>query len=226
MRRKAIAIFLVSLSFFRVNLPVVACCEGSPPGNPDCYKCEDGVWVLEDWAECGQYSDCKGECHGGCYLCTCADDDSKCASDECCDGTCCEEGKICCPDGSCALPCEQKELHNCMASAINSICTECYMLPWYCDDTTRAIVSGNHSIDCWNGCPGDCHPVDKIHCYTIYKCANDVDYLALCEWITVGPEEEWEWKCVGNLLGLTCYECVQDPTDEGEKIYASSEECN
>lgn len=63
MRRKPIAIFLISLSFFGVNLPAIACCEGSPPG--ECYVCEDGVWV--------QYGDCWDGCPTcyGCVSCNC-----------------------------------------------------------------------------------------------------------------------------------------------------------
>jgi len=70
MRRKAIPIFLLSiLLLFRLNLPVVACCEGSPPGDPSCYQCQGGVWVLKPSANCGTNSDCSA-CYG-CVSCNC-----------------------------------------------------------------------------------------------------------------------------------------------------------
>ncbi len=52
---------------------------------PNC-KCE-----LPYGSECGEDDPCPGECHTcvGSEVCLCEDDDSKCASDECClDGTC------------------------------------------------------------------------------------------------------------------------------------------
>ncbi len=58
-----------------------------------CYECIDCGCVLKDWAECGQHSDCTGECHGGCYTCTCLDDSSKCNAANCeeCNNGICED---------------------------------------------------------------------------------------------------------------------------------------
>jgi len=134
MKIKSIVILLACLLLLSgLTVPATACCEGDPPGEPSCYVCEDGAWVLEDGADCGVDSDCgppgcwncvncqceyqcndcqvcwAGSCvlrygaecavdldceYGGegcesCVDCICEDDDSKCASDECCDdGTC------------------------------------------------------------------------------------------------------------------------------------------
>lgn len=92
MRKKNIAIFLLSvISLFRLNVPAIACCEGSPPGDPSCYECRDGVWKLKAGAECGQTLDCTfgGEGCEICVDCMCQDDDSLCEADECCiDGMC------------------------------------------------------------------------------------------------------------------------------------------
>lgn len=97
MKRKAIPVLLVCvLLLLRLNLPAIGCCEGSPPGDPHCYNCEDGVWVLIDGAECGQTLDCTfgGEGCEICVDCMCEDDDTLCEPDECCiDGRCI--GPIC-----------------------------------------------------------------------------------------------------------------------------------
>jgi len=68
-----------------VTIPVKACCEGDPPGNPACYECRDGAWVLKAGAECGKDSDCPGKCHI-CVSCLCVNDDSKCNTNQCCIG--------------------------------------------------------------------------------------------------------------------------------------------
>lgn len=134
MKIKSIVILLACLLLLSgLTLTAKACCEGDPPGNPTCYECDEGVgvWVLKDWAECGQHSNCTGECHGGCYLCTCSDDPSKCTrpchtcsggnciddqskcTGEChtCSGGYCEDedskcaSDKCCDDGTCIKKC-------------------------------------------------------------------------------------------------------------------------
>ena len=227
------------------------CCDCDPPCL-GCAVCQGGICVASDYfcyyfssiceecimksetegecmcfKECCEDSDCTGECHNGCGAdCKCIDDDTKCDSGEtCCEGNCCEEGEICCDDGSCASPCHQSEHYLCTSSEYPK-CVYCYMLPWKCDDDYKAIPSGNLQYTCGGGCPGDCHYVDDVLCRTNYKCANFIDYLAHCEFWAVGPEEEWEWICVADLLGFTCYECVQDALDPGEEDYGSSKKCN
>jgi len=87
MRMKYLAGLMVVL-LFCITVPARACCEGDPPGNPACYECKDGVWVLKASAECGRDSDCPGICHI-CVNCLCVNDDSKCNTNQCCiDGNC------------------------------------------------------------------------------------------------------------------------------------------
>jgi len=155
MRRKAIAIFLISLSFFTVNLPAIGCCEGSPPGDPHCYNCEDGVWVLIDGAECGQTLDCTfgGEGCEICVDCMCQDDDSLCDADECCiDGIC--WGPIC---GGC--------------TDVSGTVWECYH-PWgapkgYPCWFTRCIFLWMVSATCTYEGPD--WPCKKTNCNTAYS---------------------------------------------------------
>ena len=107
MTKKWIAVLLTCLLLFGLSIPAIACCEGEPPGNPDCYKCEDGAWVLKDWAECGTDSHCTGDCHGDCVDCECEDDDTECTGcDVCEDGECvwdCPQDYSCC-DTTCYDP--------------------------------------------------------------------------------------------------------------------------
>jgi len=71
MRMKYPVVLLITLLLFRLSGLAIACCEGDPPGNPDCYTCEDGVWVLKDWADCGQDSDCGDPACWDCVDCDC-----------------------------------------------------------------------------------------------------------------------------------------------------------
>jgi len=88
MRKKNIAIFLIFVSFFGVNLPAIACCEGSPQGDPSCYECRDGVWKLKSSAACGKDSHCGA--NKKCLGCRCFTEcawDSQCEQCEVCYGT-------------------------------------------------------------------------------------------------------------------------------------------
>lgn len=109
MRLKCIIVMLILLFLFRLNMLVYACCEGDPPGNPSCYKCEDGRWVLADYAQCGANSDCTGQCHSGCSNCLCQIDPSKCSGCKRCmtfSGSCQDDDTKCsgcqiCQNGVC-----------------------------------------------------------------------------------------------------------------------------
>lgn len=130
MKIKSIVILLACLLLLSgLTLTAKACCEGDPPGNPTCYECEEGVWVLKDWAECGQHSDCTGECHGGCYLCTCSDDPSKCTGEchnGCSGGSCVNDDTKCnatnceeCVNGSCESKCDPSTESCCDGTCFN-----------------------------------------------------------------------------------------------------------
>jgi len=72
MKIKSIVILLPFLLLLSgITVPATACCEGDPPGDPDCYVCEDGAWVLEDGAECGVDSDCGPPGCWNCVNCQC-----------------------------------------------------------------------------------------------------------------------------------------------------------
>jgi hypothetical protein len=154
MRRQNIAIFVISLSFLRVNLPAVACCEGLPPGDPSCYECEDGKWVLRDWAECGQTLDCTfgGEGCEICVECMCEDDDTLCEPYECC------------IDGSCIAP----MCGGC--TYVDDYVWECFHWPWDPDgapcSTTACILLIMDSATCTNKGPD--WPCKKKNCDTDY----------------------------------------------------------
>ena len=103
-------------------------------------------------------------------------------------------------------------------------CVSCYNTPFRCNNTDKVVYTGNPSYSCEYGCPGDCHDADDVFCFTVYKCADDIDYLALCDTVQVAPGE-WAWKCVGPFA-WDCYECVRDPTDPGKEHYLSNAKCN
>lgn len=98
MRTKHLAGLMVVLLFW-VTVPARACCEGDPPGNPACYECRDGAWVLKSGAECGGDLDCEygGEGCEVCRDCLCKDDDSKCNAANCetCVGGVCTSPTTC-----------------------------------------------------------------------------------------------------------------------------------
>lgn len=54
-----------------LTVPAIACCEGEPPGDPFCFTCEDGVWVLKDWADCGRAATCGDPSCYECVSCIC-----------------------------------------------------------------------------------------------------------------------------------------------------------
>ena len=145
MRMKWFFVLPIAWLLFSLCVPVVATCEGDPPGTPFCYKCEDGAWVLQSYAQCGQDSDCTGECHDGCPppTCVCEIDASKCI------GTCksCLAFSGVCYDDPAECPGEC------------DWCTdgECEDVDGYCDDCET----------CLNGsCDPDCDPAEQ-------ECCND-----------------------------------------------------
>jgi len=218
--------FVISLIIF-ITSPVSAweCgeCEYWDAGAQECL-CDDG-------ASCT-----KNGCPGECDECTCVCD-SQCCSDADCpncyscidcscqfdcagDESCCETGEICCDDGSCALPCDEEQINPC-AESMNDDCVSCYNLPYLCNNTNKYVYTGNQPYFCWSGCPGDCHEVEDIHCYTKYKCIDEPDYLAICDTVQVEPGV-YEWKCVAGAP-WNCYDCIRDPKDPGhEEPYESS----
>jgi len=215
-----------------------------PPPAPDCHTCTPTGWEYDCVA--GE-SCCDDTCCNTSTQKCCddigGDDDGYCCdpNDICCKGNCCNpilcevcnsvtgqcesicnpDTQVCC-DGVCTPKCEQVELNNCSTS-MSWDCFPCQNLPWLCNNADEVVYTGNHPYNCWSGCPGDCHEVNDVHCYTKYKCAVDsTDYLAICEW--VGPGD-FDYACVDHLIGWTCYECGRDPTDEGEKHYTTSRKC-
>ena len=121
MRKKYPVVLLMTRLLFRLSGLAIACCEGDPPGNPICYKCEDGVWVIAPYAQCGQDSDCTGECHSGCSSCLCQGDQSKCTL-EC--HTCWPFLGKCNDDNSkCPGECDYCENGECVD--LDGLCTGC-----------------------------------------------------------------------------------------------------
>jgi len=123
------------------------------------------------------------------------------------------------------MPCIQQEQNIC-TSIWDIKCVACYNLPWKCNNLPESVTTGNNPYVCHFGCPEDCERVDDVHCNTIYQCADNPDYLALCELVMVAPPFSWDWDCLANELGTTCYECIRDPLDPGIKNYEPSWNCD
>jgi hypothetical protein len=92
--KPVLLVYLVSVCSFALGVRACECVPGCSPSA--CEACEEGVCVYQcDSANCETCweGSCRGcEPYGECTSCqegTCQDDDSKCASDECCDGGTC-----------------------------------------------------------------------------------------------------------------------------------------
>lgn len=142
--------------------------------NPQCGNCEDCVD-----GQCVEYGNCWGGCPDcySCVDCYCEWDCSagqtccggSCCSNVCCNGVCCEEGKICCPDGSCAWPCADGEPTGECDTSHNEECVECLLLG-LCTDYTMREYYGSEVRYCTGGCPGDCYQQNAVECYVECEC--------------------------------------------------------
>jgi hypothetical protein len=236
MKTKWIFISLVFvLILCSLNGQLTACCIGSPPGDPDCYECSEGVWVLSHCANCGHDSDCTG-CYT-CSACICTDDDSKCSGClQCSGGTCIDDDSKCsgcrkCSGGTCVdddskcsacQKCSGGTCINCESDECckNGLCKKC------CKDSTKGTCEA-HNSDC--GCAhiswGDC--TDNIKewtlgaahfCYT--ECPEACDY-------TLTMKDCYAWQaCKNGALNIDsvcegtsycqwiylgyCQECIPD----------------
>jgi len=227
MRTKHLAGLMVVL-LFCITVPAIACCVNDPPGNPACYECKDGAWVLKSGALCGKDSDC-----GPCRYCgidptgVCVCYDVCVACQECVEGSCvsCTAlGKVCCPDGWCYPPCVQTNRNICNLNLSSDWpCIGCTVPPFnYCDDFTTRVYTGNKPPWCSGGCPLDCDWVNDVHCYTEYQCTVEEDFLALC---SVDPEGPLGVRCKPQLM-LSCPHCIRNLFDPGIQHYVTSKECH
>lgn len=192
MRMKYLVVLLITLLLFRLSGLAIACCEGDPPGNSYCYTCEDGVWVLETWATCGRDSDCTGECHGGCHMCTCSDNPSECTG-ECHDG---------CSDGSCV---DDDEECDCMCN--NGACVD------DCRDPKKCCYEREEGCH-WPDPPPDCpyDPSEPPGSYTLTSCEYECKHTEF-DICTIDPDEDMpiETPFGRGLLATYCNE--PDPED-------------
>lgn len=191
--------------------PVFACCPGSPPGDPSCYKCEGGVWVLKSWADCGNDDDCSG-CKT-CESCDCEDDDEACDSGEICEnGDCCVDfGGDCDTDDECCTGKCNPYSHTCVECEYNSDCGECewcedYLFWGYC----VSILPCPEYTHCDNHlCIADCEENGPACSYVnppIQSNCNNSDPTdrtcsvweagRTCRWVVVETLHYWTANCV------------------------------
>lgn len=223
MRMKWFFVLPIVLLLFSPCVPVVATCEGDPPGHPFCYECKDGVWVLRSFAQCGQDSDCTGECHDGCPPhCLCEIDASKCIGDcnSClpfagwcyddpreCPGECdscihgnCEDIDSDCDDcetclnGSCDPDCSPTQTC-CNDTCCNS--GNCCNNTTCCTNSNDVCCTDSGDYCCQHGetcCQGNCCEIGQI-------CCGD----GSCEWPC---DEEFDQSICSSEDDTPCTACV------------------
>jgi hypothetical protein len=235
MRTKCLVILLTSCLFFRFSMPVLACCEGNPPG--ECYTCQDGVWVPYGncWGGCDNcyscvncWCSCTSDCCGEwmCSTCqTCINCKCECRSTSpCCEDSDCPMCYKCGPDCECycASSCcfDLMCLQNCNA-CVNCECQyqcdpdKCETCVGWPDGECK-VCEGDTSKKC---CPDHtCAKPCELSYGDIATCAtsHDEDHeCALCE--LTGICTGWKKReYTGNVL-YTCVEpgcegeCVEDP---------------
>ena len=216
-------------------------------GCPDCHSCVN-CWCEDDCS--GGQTCCGGSCCDSAICKTCVngvcewdcslDNCEQCANGSCesyCDSNICEicdgtgwclvcggdPDQICC-DGTCTPKCEDSTYSPCDTSN-----NENYQCPGCagsisgptCFDFKMREYTGNLGHRCTGGCPGDCGPYPDVHCYTEYKCREDLIRPGVC-----GEKE-------GAPMGLACLEagtyfwcipCKKDTADPGEKFYVINQQ--
>ncbi len=192
-----------------------------------CYECSDCYCVLKDWAECGQHSDCTGECHGGCYTCTCLDDSSKCNAANCeecnngiCEDRCVPLGEYCDGAGECVYcrndsDCNEKLGGDCWSCSIyNDACycmTRCGCGEGYiggpgygCNEECEECVNCKCQLKWWAECTSDlrCYEsFDSCHVCNNCECWNTCNGAEEC-----CDEEQLPSACVKRCVdnAATC----------------------
>jgi hypothetical protein len=241
MSMKFYVVLLIVLLLFCLSVPVIATCEGDPPGNPYCYECDDGVWVLKVWANCGQDSDCTGECHGGryTYLCTCSDDQRKCTGEchTCSAGSCTDDNNKCggecgnCVNGLCdgcnANNCEECKFGLCVSRCDWRNCYACNgsgTCVYQCT-SCELCASGGICVDCDSDITSPCswtyppvqsgcpgQTVDDLSCHPL-------DIGKSCHWVITDIIQLWNDVCPCCTLDTTsCVELTPWKCDNEFKI--------
>ena len=198
----SIGTMLVALLFW-VTVPARACCEGVPPGNPACYECRDGAWVLKGGADCGKDSDCSPGSGKICVNCKCCMNIGFTCNfnKDCCSGHCNLIIHKCCRDvgGACNLDTQCCSSH---CDPITHKCLQC-LLDSECKVCERCIDIGL----CFSilPCP------DETHCDN-HSCVPDCDPSGstLCDWTyppiqsTCPPQSIDDLTCAEGVVGQTC----------------------
>jgi len=174
------------------------CCNGSCCDN---YCCPAGHC-------CNYHKDGKYCCYGGC-----CDLDTECCEGDCCDPEDCEScvdgwcqvcggdpDKICC-DGECKNKCEEFSDGGINCSTSHDLeCLYCQYDIYKCSENIRRVYTGQYSISCFGGCPGDCQEPFEVLCYTEYTCFKKESLLfhrcttvygIHCEYVS----EMWPFWC-------------------------------
>jgi hypothetical protein len=209
MMKKYIAVLPTCLLLFAHTVPAIACCEGDPPGNPDCYECEDGAWVLKDWANCSNDYHCE-DCE------QCVDCECTCLQDCCTDGDCqtcyacganceCFCASPCCKDWHCLEPCHACVNCECEYQCDPAACETCVGYPPVaaeckvaCDDDCETCLDG----ECINNCtysPCDYPSYCANACYCT-DCSTEEDH-DLCN-----ESKETDYQCPGCTVNIL-YPC-------------------
>lgn len=227
MKIKPLTIFLICLFLSSFTVPVIACCEGDPPGDyPHCYECEAGVWVLKAGLECGSDSDCEP-----CQVCNsddCFCDDLCWGCQECIETCCisCEgHGKVCCDDAWCEEACEEEDDETMCSSANDRECIACVGILGGCSSYTTDIYTNNTTYDCSGGCLGDCDDVQGPVCYRTYECKTVIRYtFAECTSMSeMGPVP---LDCYPTeVMPWQCSRCGPNYEELGYTDYAPSRRC-
>ena len=205
-------VFVLALLGFSIEL--IACdCTGSPPGEYwDCYDCQDGVWVLYSWADCGDDDHCT-PCKS-CIYCYCLDNSDLCDGCKSCeDGWCnsdddnCDGCEICDGDGNCVDDDDECSYYGYCYSCEEGECV---------DDNDKC--SGCES--CIDGYCVD----DDYNCYGCKDCVNasctdndeNCDYCQDCIFGECIDNDNKCMTCQYCLGGAcwddcpSCQECVND----------------
>lgn len=130
---------------------------------------------------------CCGDVRNGYHVC---DKNKDCCTNGCCDPAKCEEcidgeckacggdsSKKCCPDGSCAKPCE---LEPSETTCTGEMVTCPYGCELFCEHHRKIVYTGNTVYRCKEpGCPGDCQD-DEVECSKEYECTSYVYTYSTC----------------------------------------------
>ena len=158
-------------------------------------------------------------CNGECY-------DTK--TQQCCYGNVCPSTQWCCNvDQTCHDECVNTEpSHHCDTTHDNdpeNICPGCTggILETHCMDLRFRVYTGNENTNCNGGCPGECARHD-VHCYTEYKCREQVMRFGECGVVEGAPGG---LGCEEAGTSMWCIPCHKDTDFPGEEIPVVNRAC-